>query len=202
MQLSPAMGRAVGEGLKTYYKAKIEELEILARDRQHNLRRLEAQRNELNTKGAPAAPCSLTCVRQGETAGRRTARAVTQRRGRAGLMSVPAPVCAQQRTFNQLCNRQALRCDALPCSWPLTWSLRLRAVRLLREELQVLQEPGSYVGEVIKVRAALRARTRRRAQGRRWAVLTARRRAGDGQEQGAGEGAPGGQVCGGPGQVH
>ncbi len=59
MQLSPAMGRAVGEGLKTYYKAKIEELEILARDRQHNLRRLEAQRNELNTKGAPAAPRSL-----------------------------------------------------------------------------------------------------------------------------------------------
>lgn len=25
------------------------------------------------------------------------------------------------------------------------------AVRLLREELQLLQEPGSYVGEVIKV---------------------------------------------------
>ena len=46
------MGRAVGEGLKSYYRAKIEELEILSRDRQHNLRRLEAQRNELNTKGA------------------------------------------------------------------------------------------------------------------------------------------------------
>ena len=27
----------------------------------------------------------------------------------------------------------------------------LRAVRLLREELQLLQEPGSYVGEVAKV---------------------------------------------------
>jgi ATP-dependent 26S proteasome regulatory subunit len=26
-----------------------------------------------------------------------------------------------------------------------------RAVRLLREELQLLQEPGSYVGEVVKV---------------------------------------------------
>jgi 26S proteasome regulatory subunit T6 len=45
------MGKAVGEGLKAYYKAKIEELEIQARDKQHNLRRLEAQRNELNTKG-------------------------------------------------------------------------------------------------------------------------------------------------------
>ena len=45
------MGR-VGEGLSSYYKAKIEELEIQARDKQLNLRRLEAQRNELNTKGA------------------------------------------------------------------------------------------------------------------------------------------------------
>ena len=46
------MGRGLGDGLKSYYKAKIEELEIMARDKQHNLRRLEAQRNELNTKGA------------------------------------------------------------------------------------------------------------------------------------------------------
>lgn len=46
------MGRtALGDGLKKYYKTKIEELEILTRDKQHNLRRLEAQRNELNTKG-------------------------------------------------------------------------------------------------------------------------------------------------------
>lgn len=52
------MGKAVGEGLKAYYKAKIEELEILARDKHHNLQRLQAQRNELNTKGvAPACHC-------------------------------------------------------------------------------------------------------------------------------------------------
>ena len=30
-------------------------------------------------------------------------------------------------------------------------TLRAAAVRLLREELQLLQEPGSYVGEVVKV---------------------------------------------------
>ena len=40
------------EGLKTYYKAKIEEYEIAVRNKTQNLRRLEAQRNELNTKGA------------------------------------------------------------------------------------------------------------------------------------------------------
>jgi len=67
------MGRS-GEGLRDYYKGKIEELEIAVRDKSHNLRRLEAQRNDFNTK-----------------------------------------------------------------------------VRLLREELQLLQEPGSYVGEVVKV---------------------------------------------------
>ena len=49
------MGRPVGEGLRSYYKAKIEELEIQARDKQHNLRRLEGQRNDLNGKGKPGA---------------------------------------------------------------------------------------------------------------------------------------------------
>ena len=44
------MGRT-GDGLKEYYKGKIEELEIAVRDKAHNLRRLEAQRNDLNTKG-------------------------------------------------------------------------------------------------------------------------------------------------------
>lgn len=45
------MGRAAGDGLKAYYKTKIEELELLVKDKTHNLRRLEAQRNELNTQG-------------------------------------------------------------------------------------------------------------------------------------------------------
>mmetsp|Transcript_11167 Transcript_11167/g.40956 ORF Transcript_11167/g.40956 Transcript_11167/m.40956 type:complete len:399 (-) Transcript_11167:117-1313(-) len=66
---------APGDGLKTvYFDGKTEELELELRDKQENLRRLEAQRNELNAK-----------------------------------------------------------------------------VRSLREELQLLQEPGSYVGEVVKV---------------------------------------------------
>lgn len=46
------MGRAGGEGLKGYYRAKIEELELQVKDKTHNLRRLEAQRNELNSHGA------------------------------------------------------------------------------------------------------------------------------------------------------
>eukprot|EP00794_Sanderia_malayensis_P003796 gene3796-4321_t len=60
-------------GLQQYYVTKIEELQIVVSEKMKNLRRLEAQRNELNAK-----------------------------------------------------------------------------VRLLREELQLLQEQGSYVGEVIK----------------------------------------------------
>ena len=68
------MGVKTGDGLKDYYKTKTEALELNVRDKSNNLRRLEAQRNELNSR-----------------------------------------------------------------------------VRLLKEELQLLQEPGSYVGEVVKV---------------------------------------------------
>merc|ERR1711920_649162 len=75
------MGKVAGmaavasqDGIRAYYSGKTEQLEIALREKTQNLRRLEAQRNELNTK-----------------------------------------------------------------------------VRMLREELQLLQEPGSYVGEVVKV---------------------------------------------------
>ena len=37
--------------MKAYYEGKIEELELAARDKAATLRRLEAQRNELNSKG-------------------------------------------------------------------------------------------------------------------------------------------------------
>ncbi|KAJ3364446.1 26S protease regulatory subunit 8 [Kappamyces sp. JEL0680] len=68
------MGTKDSEGLTAYYKNKIEQLEVKCNAKTLNLRRLEAQRNQLNAK-----------------------------------------------------------------------------VRLLREELQLLQEPGSYVGEVVKL---------------------------------------------------
>merc|ERR1711907_756767 len=69
-----AMATQEKAGIRSYYIAKIDDLEQQVQTKGHNLRRLEAQRNELNSK-----------------------------------------------------------------------------VRLLREELQMLQEPGSYIGEVIKV---------------------------------------------------
>jgi hypothetical protein len=39
------------EGIKTYYLQKIEEAETKIKEETENLRRLEAQRNELNSKG-------------------------------------------------------------------------------------------------------------------------------------------------------
>ena len=53
------MGAPEGkEGLKPFFKAKIEEYEIAVRNKTQNLRRLEAQRNELNTKGASHLPAT------------------------------------------------------------------------------------------------------------------------------------------------
>jgi 26S proteasome regulatory subunit T6 len=53
------MGVQKGAGLQLYYKGKIEELELCIKDKSHNLRRLEAQRNELNTQGAWWGPSPL-----------------------------------------------------------------------------------------------------------------------------------------------
>lgn len=39
-------------GLKTYYQHKLEELDVILRQKEQNVRRLEAQRNDWNEKGA------------------------------------------------------------------------------------------------------------------------------------------------------
>lgn len=40
-----------GGGIRGYYASKLEELELTLREKEQNLRRLEAQRNVLNTRG-------------------------------------------------------------------------------------------------------------------------------------------------------
>lgn len=40
-----------GEGFRPYYTTKIEELQLIVAEKSQNLRRLQAQRNELNAKG-------------------------------------------------------------------------------------------------------------------------------------------------------
>lgn len=81
-------------GVLPYYQAKIEECELVINDKAQDLRRLQAQRNALNAKGA--------------------------------------------------------RIPILRGIWTITDRFYC-VVRLLKEELQLLQEPGSYVGEVVKV---------------------------------------------------
>lgn len=40
-----------GEGFRSFYVQKIEELQLVVNEKGQNLRRLQAQRNELNAKG-------------------------------------------------------------------------------------------------------------------------------------------------------
>lgn len=40
-----------GEGLRQYYLQHIHDLQLQVRQKSHNLNRLEAQRNELNSRG-------------------------------------------------------------------------------------------------------------------------------------------------------
>lgn len=55
-----ATGNADHEaGIRAYYLSKIDELELVVRERTQNLQRLKAQRNEWNAKGACVGMCGL-----------------------------------------------------------------------------------------------------------------------------------------------
>ena len=45
------MGKVETQGINTFYHSKIEELELQVREKSKNLRRLEAQRNDWNSRG-------------------------------------------------------------------------------------------------------------------------------------------------------
>ena len=52
----------LGEGLRPYYLQHIHELQLQVRQKTHNLNRLEAQRNELNSRGALLKSLTLIIV--------------------------------------------------------------------------------------------------------------------------------------------
>ncbi len=83
-------------GVKSYYQQKIDALEVILQDKTQDLRRQEAQRNELNTQGG----------------------------------FVYENGALEEHLFHEI----------IACV----------LVRLLRDEIQKLQEPGSHVGEVVK----------------------------------------------------
>ena len=69
-------------GLRAYYDAKIEQLEVALRDKTQNLRRLEAQRNELNGRGA-----SSTVARTSRAGGRHARVNAREGRAREGIFA-------------------------------------------------------------------------------------------------------------------
>ena len=170
----------IGDGLKAYYTSKIEELELAARDKAATLRRLEAQRNELNSKGrmerktvgllffrALSLPAPLLSPRPLALAVA-LSRAETQSFDAPSIASPKAQLAKTRQTATRDKELDAGRASLSRSQSPffslssLSFSLTSlffppplspnnETVRLLREELQLLQEPGSYVGEVIKV---------------------------------------------------
>lgn len=51
-----------GEGFRSYYITKIEELQLIVAEKSQNLRRLQAQRNELNAKGKLSDFVQMKCT--------------------------------------------------------------------------------------------------------------------------------------------
>lgn len=45
-------GAGGGEGLRQYYQQRIQDMQLLVRQKVHDLQRLEAQRNDLNGRGS------------------------------------------------------------------------------------------------------------------------------------------------------
>lgn len=56
-------GGGGGEGLRQYYTQHIHDLQLQARQKSHNLNRLEAQRNDLNSKGQQRNPNPSTVLK-------------------------------------------------------------------------------------------------------------------------------------------
>jgi hypothetical protein len=59
---APSETKEKQSGIENYYRSKIAELEVQERDSTQNLRRLEAQRNDLNSKGTACDLTSLCCL--------------------------------------------------------------------------------------------------------------------------------------------
>ncbi len=148
-------------GLRAYYVSKLDELELVTRDKSQNLRRLAAQRSALNTKGACVARGRAptiwsgtdVCARENHVSLRPRAgpgRRPRPQTGQAQASMQPGPVtgpCVRRTRTWRAGEPSPFTTNTHPFPPPLFFPL---AVRNLREELLLLQEPGSYVGEVIK----------------------------------------------------
>lgn len=55
-------GSGGGEGLKQYYMQHIHDNQLILRQKTHNLNRLEAQRNDLNSRGESSIPETLVLI--------------------------------------------------------------------------------------------------------------------------------------------
>ncbi|KAL0397085.1 UNVERIFIED_CONTAM: 26S proteasome regulatory subunitA [Sesamum calycinum] len=113
-------GAGGGEGLRQYYQQRIQDMQLLVRQKVHDLQRLEAQRNDLNARGTHLALEGRVLFPLGNE-----------------IFGLPwGFIGVNLKEF------YCILCVMFCVDTEL---------RSLKEELQLLQEPGSYVGEVVKV---------------------------------------------------
>ncbi|KAK8959303.1 hypothetical protein KSP40_PGU017510 [Platanthera guangdongensis] len=167
----PAKGKGVGgEGLRQYYLQHIHDLQLQVRQKSHNLNRLEAQRNDLNAKERKLGHSCLSPTQASTVAW--NGDGLIERRGEADQETAEVEESWEAASrLTRVARPAALRfsgagSDGSRVRQSRKASCQLNSpeeapkeaqrgaknsVRALREELQLLQEPGSYVGEVVKV---------------------------------------------------
>ena len=156
MGAAEVLTNAGGDGLRSYYRPRLRSMRWRRQGQDAEPASSGGTAQRAEPQGASHPPAQIHPVRSGRSERGRVAPV----RGSGGAMHgcptrrrIPRGGWAPRRR-----TRASTRRLQAPPGWPVSTFPPLTppllffiAVRMLREEIQLLQEPGSYVGEVVKV---------------------------------------------------